>query len=273
MLESNLLKCPQLKKAQWLAIGIIVLFGFISIVFVFPSWSKWNNANNKLNQPREYNLTLGNIMNIVKGEEKYNITWQIDLTIRQPHSTLITGDRVEISGIAYAETPANFDIIDLSVWFQNSEPYNLTVDENGMLNYNESTVHLNTPDSNKLVGNASIKWELEGTYRPIGQMLFKNETGTHLQYLGVSPEIAITVYPESEYAQTVTSNVTMILAEVAYGLTLVGTGSLILSLWDRSKNNNSNSKNDETKADITDKKPKRRTIRKPNKNRSGKKKK
>lgn len=225
--------CKMRTKSQWFAIIIIILFVFVSYYFVYQPLAEWDKANNELIQPREYNLTLGNVMNIVKGEERYNITWQIDLSIHQPHTTLTTGDRVDISGIAYAETPPNFEIIDLSVWFQMSEPYNLTVDNNDMLNYNGSTVHLNIPDSNKLIGNASIKWELEGSYHPVGQILFENETGRYDQYLGISPEIAITVYPKSEYAQTVNNNVTMILTGAVYVLTLVGTGDLIVHLWDR----------------------------------------
>lgn len=239
-------------NSQWLAIIIAGLFLFVSLTFVCPSLNEWNKANNELNQPREYPLSLSNTINILTGEEKHNISWQIDLTVHQPHSTLTTGDRVDISGIAYLETPSGFDIIDISVWFQNSRPYNLKTDDNGMLNYNGSTIHLfKTTNPNKLAGNASIKWELEGTYRPIGQMLFSNETGIHLQYLGTSPDIAITVYPESEYAQTVNSNVTMVLTEAVYLLTLIGTGDFLIHLWDREKRdkdseNNSNNDNNIT---------------------------
>jgi hypothetical protein len=178
---------------------------------------------------------------------------------------------VDISGIAYAETPPNFDIIDLSVWFQNSMPYNLTVDDNGMLNYNSSTVHLNIPDSNKLIGNASIKWELEGTYSPIGQMLFENETGSYNQYLGISPDMAITVYPKSEYAQTVNSNVTLVLTGAVYLLTLVGTGDLLVHLWDREKrgkNSKNNSENNKKKTQKGKKSIDKRTVGKSNKENS-----
>jgi len=251
-------------NSQYFALGIVGFFILLSVFYVYPSLDEWNKANIELNQPREYYISISNTINILTGEEQHNVTWQIDLTIHQPHSTLTTGDRVYISGIASTETPPNFDIIDLSVWFQNSQPYNLTFDDNGMLNYNGSTIHLlKTKDSDKLTGNATIKWELEGSHRPIGQMLFQNETGKHLQYLGSSPDIAITVYPESEYAQTVNSNVTLVLAVAVYILTFVGTGELCFYLWDReplTNNSETNSENGNNTTQIEDDQTNKRTV-------------
>ena len=68
--------------------------------------------------------------------------------------------------------------------------------------------------------------------------------------MGSSPDVAITVYPESEYAQTVNSNVTMVLTGAVYLLTLVGTGDLFLYLWDRKPLPN-NSENDSKNGDNT----------------------
>jgi len=234
-------------NSQWLAIVIAGLFFVISVTIVYPSFDEWSKANEKLNRLRQYYISFSNTINILEGEQDINTTWQIDLLITQPHGTLITGDRVDISGKCITDTPTNYNITEIAVWFQNSQPYTMTHTREGMLSYNASTIHLvKRPNIIGLTGKATIKWEVEGTYSPIAQLVFENETGTHLQYLGISPDVAITVHPESEYAQTVNSNVTMILTGAVYLLTLVGTGDLLVHLWDREERRNdsqNNSKN------------------------------
>ena len=46
-------------------------------------------------------------------------------------------------------------------------------------------------------------------------------------------DVAITVYPKSELAQITTNSVSITLAIIIYILTIVGTGSLILSILNR----------------------------------------
>jgi len=238
-------------NSQWFAVGLIVFLIVVTVLVVFPLM-KWNKENNELSKSRNYYISFSNWINIAQGEAESDTFWQIDLTVNQPRGTLIIGDCVEISGNAIVKTTVNQNITEIRLWFRNSQAYNITFDSDGMINATDSNIHLiRIGDTNKLEGNATICWRLEGSYNPTAQIFFENETGNFTCYLGVSPDVAITVYPESEFAQIVNNEVTMVLTIAVYSFTVIGTFSLILTLWrmkpsSNNKENNSESSNSNT---------------------------
>jgi hypothetical protein len=211
----------------------------ISVIVVVPI-RKWSEENNELGKARNYYLSFSNWINILQGEAKPDPYWRIDIYVQQPHGTLIIGERIDISGKATVETKLEQNIMEIRIWFQTSQAYNLTFDDEGMINATDSNIHLvRIGDTNKLKGNATICWRLEGSYKPIAQLFFENKTGNFKNYLGISPDVAITVYPESEYAQIVNNEVTIVLAIAVYFLKVIGIISLILKLWNNERSNNS----------------------------------
>jgi len=167
---------------------------------------------------------------------------QIDVALRYPHGTLIVDDPVNISGVAIQYGSLDQHIQSLTIWFQNALSYPITQDENGMTEGIDLLMNV-SQGNNKLIGSITAVWVLEGTYNPELSIVFTNETSTYAKYVGVSPSVAITVYPKAELAQIITNNVSMILTIAFYILTVVGTSSLVLSLWDREPSTQDEKKN------------------------------
>ncbi len=161
-------------------------------------------------------------------------------------------DPVTISGIAIVNTLIPQHVRSMTVRFQNALAYPIRQDSNNITE--GAYLLLNpTPNRSRYTGTANMTWTTEGTYNPYFVVTYDNSTGVYATPLGKSEDVCITVYPKSQYAQIVTSNVSMILAFVVYLLTLVGTLSLALSFWDRNskegENKTENNKNETKTSD------------------------
>lgn len=215
-----------------LAIVLLILLFLLSI-YIFPSINTWNIENNNLQQPRTSHITFKynfDEQRIDVGETPSDIL--IDVALRYPRGTLIVDDPIDISGIAIQYGSLDQHVESLTIWFQNALAYPVTQDENGITEGRDLLINI-SQGNNKLVGNTTVVWVLEGTYNPLLGLVFTNETGTYAFYAGMSTDVAITVYPKAELAQILTNNVSMILTIAFYVLALVGTGNLVVLLWDR----------------------------------------
>lgn len=236
-----------------LAIAVIILFLIVS-VYVGSILNEWNKTNDKLQQPRTFHITFFYFFNGQGSTPQgYIPDIKVDLSVSYERGTLIVDDPVTISGIAVVNSSIPQQIRSITFHFQNAQ--NFPVKQNNE-NITEGADILLYPTQNSsiFVGTAIMSWALEGNYNPYFGVTytFSNQTGTYITPLAISSDVAITVYPKTQYAQTVTSNVSMILAVAVYVLTIIGTGSLVLTLWDRTISSNQTNKEPETGKTNTD---------------------
>lgn len=239
-----------LTKSQYFAIIIVILFIGVTFLYVLPPMCDWYSANIELQKARTFHITFFYYFSGQTVTPEGSIPdIEIDLTVYYQHATLIVDEPVTISGIAVVNTSIPQHIRSMTLHFQNALAYPIRQNANNITEGIDLTLYP-TPNSSIYAGTATMTWALEGTYNPYFVVLFENRTGVFVTPLAISTDVAITVYPKEQFAQIVTSNVAMILAISVYLLTLVGTGSLVLSLWDRKppsqegKNNTETSKNE-----------------------------
>jgi len=235
----------KIHRNRYVAIGLGVIL-FLLSVYILPSIHSWNIENNNLQQPRTAHIAFKYNFN----EQPINVgetpDVEIDVALRYPHGTLIVDDPVDISGVAVQHGSFDQRVRSLTIWFQNALAYPVTQDENGITEGRDLLINV-TQGNNKLIGNTTVVWVIEGTYNPELGLMFTNETGTYARYVGVSSSVAITVYPKAQLAQIVTNNVSITLAIAIYGLTVVGTLNIIFSLWDRKPSTQNENKTATTK--------------------------
>ena len=232
-----------------------------TIFYVYPQFSSWNNINNELKQGRTNNITFSYNFNEARGvPEGWVADVQIDLEIQQPRGILIVDDTVEVYGIGrvnQSNIQNNFgQVRSMTLYLQNSHVVPLSNKDN--ITEGANVILTKSPNnSSRFEGTSKMCWNLEGSYAIEIVVLMENQTldgmNTYEKYLGES-HVAVTVYPKSDFAQIVTNDVNLQLALIVYGLTVVGTGSLFLSLWDRkaSKKNNDDDKNGYNGCTITE---------------------
>lgn len=210
---------------------IIFLIIIISFCYFLPVIKTWNDINKELEQERTFHIVFGynfdSQMGVMENETR---DLKIDINLTYPHGTLIVDDPVNISGIAIQKETSDYNITSVTLSFQNALAYPVTQDENGFTK--GQNLILWERDENKLIGNTTFIWVLEGKYYPKLGFVYTNKTGRHVQ-TATSPDVAITVYPKLELAQIITNSVSITLAVIIYILTIVGTGSLILSILNR----------------------------------------
>lgn len=239
-----------------LAVAILILL-VISFFWVGFSLVDWSRENFDLQKPRTFHSTFGfNYAGKLTISEGSINDVSIDLAITYPHGTLTVDDAVTISGIAVLNQSRLEKAHTIRISFQNAQAFPVTQDINNMTIYN-TLILTATQNSSVLVGTTRLTWGIEGTYNPLFVINFFNGTSSLSTPLLISTDIAITVHPKADSAQISTNNVAMILAVVVYALTLVGTGSLILALWDRQKppeNSENSPENPKTPAQANDEK-------------------
>jgi hypothetical protein len=240
-------------------IGAIILLIFLTfiVIVITPFIVTWYNHNNELQQERSFHIVYTVDTGPTRGHtENETPDLLIDLLVTYPHGTLIVDDPVKIFGIAVlSETLRQTLTTSIALSFQNAQAYPYSQNENGITEGQQLNLW-KLRNENLLIGNATIVWALEGTYYPTIVYRHLNSTGGEEEFSGTS-DVKITVYPKSELAQITTNTVSMILTFVLYGLTVVGTGSLILSLWDRqqpTEHKKDDSKSTDTSSDIIQKK-------------------
>lgn len=226
-------------KIQWtwnkiLAIIVLIILIILS-TGIIPSIVVWYNQNNELQKERAFHITFAHNLNLMVGNyenETADIT--IDLLLICPRGTIIVDDPIRISGVVVLNEQTSKKITNgLSIYLQNAQAYPITQNDDD-ITQGQNIKFYNRIDENRLIGNTTIIWSLEGSYYPMLAYELYNETGQGERFIGTS-DVKITVYPKSELAQIITNNVQMIFTIALYLLTVAGTGSLILSLWDREK--------------------------------------
>jgi hypothetical protein len=226
-----------------ISIGLIIFLLFVSVLVV-PLLIKWNNENNNLQKARNSHIVFGysfnNEMIYPQGGQP---DLQIDVSLTYPHGSIIVDDPIYISGIAIQNESIPQTITHVSIGFQNVLAYPIKQNQNGITN--ETNLYLWKKVGNKISGNTTITWDLEGTYYPRLAIIYSNETGQQT-IPAYSSDVAITVYPREKLTQIVTNNVTMILSIILYFLSIIGTVGLSITLWDRKPS--SQNKKDDTKS-------------------------
>lgn len=225
---------------------LLLVFLLVLTFWIFASLSSWNAENNNLQQPRTYHIVYGYDYNeIAPIDPSYPDDIEIDLTVHYPRSTLVVDDHVSIDGLAIVHTnPIGLNILSITIGFENSLT-SPVIQTDGITN--SSNLFLDPINgTNRFTGSMNCTWAVEGTYHALMLYVMKNATGYYRSPIKQSPNMVITVYPKAELAQIMTNNASMILAIAVYALTVVGTFSLVLSLWDRqpsSQNTQGNNKN------------------------------
>ncbi len=234
----------QKKGIEWtwskiVAILLLILIG-VSPILVYFSLDSWFEQNNELQKPRDFHIVYG-------ADLPYDSKLKIDLTINYPRSILVVEDRAIINGLIVVENPSpDFEVLNVSMGFENALSYPIIQDDGVTLDANFTFTKV---EDFRFTGNTNLTWSVEGEYRTIFRIKWRNSTGEYIGPQVLCENMEITVYPKSELAQIVNNNTSMIMTLIFYVLTLIGTGSLILSLWDRKPckdtNNNGNNSNDE----------------------------
>ena len=218
----------QKKEKNWTwskYLALILLTGLIISPFlIYSPLSDWYQKNSELQKPRAFHVVYGAYL-------QYGSELAIDLTISCPKSILVVDDKVTIDGLAIVEYPSlDFEVVNVTMGFENSLSYPVT-------QVNEITVDCNFTfdrvEPYKFVGRTDVTWALEGTYRAILRIVWHNSSGTYLGPRILCENMALTIHPKSDLAQIVTNETSMIMTIVFFVLTIVGTFSLILTLWDR----------------------------------------
>jgi hypothetical protein len=214
-----------------------ILLLIILIIFFFAislSIRDWSNANNNLKQPRIFHISFGadyddSPINATAGY--YDI--EIDLKLTYPENTLVVGDIVTVEGIAVVHSyPSNLGIYTIKMGFENSVAFPTAETNNITTPFNVDL--LRVAGTNQYSGSAKqCLWQVEGTYHPLLVLLFDNSTHIISSRQGLCTNMAITVYPKSETLQILTNEATMTLTIALFALTIVGTLSLFITLWDR----------------------------------------
>ena len=197
---------------NYLAIILLVILVLLSVFIIMPHLYTWNIENNNLQQPRAFHIVFSHNFDKIPfniDNETSDVT--IDVTLTYPHGTLIVDDPVDISGIAILNPSISRHVKSVTIYFQMAQAYPIFQDENGITKGQDLLIN-QSQNGNKLTGNTTVVWTLEGTYYAEGGLVFTNETGTYALHLGFSSDVAITVYPKEKLAQIVTNNVSMILA-------------------------------------------------------------
>jgi hypothetical protein len=227
--------------------------------------SDWNNSNIDLQKARTIHTMFFYYFNgqsvTVEGSIPDIV---VDLTVCYQRGTLIVDDPVTVSGVAVVNTSIPQHVRSIAVHFQNSQAYPIRQDSENITEGIDLLLEP-TQNSSRFMGTATMVWSLEGVYNPYFAITYDDSTGVHGTPLAISRDVAITVYPKEQLAQIVTSNVSMILTISVYLLTLVGTGSLILSLWDRKQSpqkGKNNTENTDSSTKVTNNQANRGIARK-----------
>lgn len=244
------------KYWTWNKFSSIVLLLFLVFVslLILPSIFNWSIENNNLQKARTSHIVFGYSFNnemIYPQGGKPDL--QIDVSLTYPHGSIIVDDPIYISGIAIQNKSIPQTITRVSIGFQNVLAYPIKQNENGITN--ETNLFLWKREGNKITGNTTITWEIEGTYYPRMAIIYTNETGGHVEP-AISSDVAITVYPREKLTQIVTNNVSMILTIALYFLSIIGTLSLSITLWDRipsSKNKKNDAKSNDNTTNVINK--------------------
>jgi len=241
----------------WSRSVAVILLVFLALVSIYLGLTinEWNKDNVSLQQTRTFNIPFGlsfNNTRLVTPENPDDV--DIDLTLTYPKATLVVDDVVTMVGLANLNTVEAQKIAVVLLGFQNCLEYPLNK-TNDIPNF--MTLHIaNSNGTNKLIGETEGMWQLEGQYHASVILAFKNGT---VMDAGYSQDVAVTVYPKAQYAQIVTNNVSMALTVGVYLLTVMSTGSLILTLWDREQSTQegkNNPKPDNCHAEVSDEKGK-----------------
>jgi hypothetical protein len=180
----------------------------------------------------------------------------VDLTVHYPRSTLVVDDQVTINGIVVVhDTPTGINILSITISFENalSSP---VIQTDGITNGSKLVFRPMNRTNGFAAKSTTCTWAVEGTYHALMEYLWENATGQYRSSTMQSPNMAITVYPKAELAQIETNNASMIVTVAFYGLTVIGTFSLVLSLWDRqpsTQESKGNSENRDKRTDVEDK--------------------
>lgn len=211
---------------------MILLFAF-SAFYVAPSLYSWNSTNADLQNPRTVHITFFYYFN-GRGSVPHGEIADVeaDLTVQYPSGTLIVDESVTISGLAIVNRTIPEQVTSVDIYFQNAQASPIQQDVNGITKGADLFLGP-TQNSSVLAGHRTMAWSVEGSYNPEFIFNFANSTGTYVTPLLIATGVAITVYPKAQIAQLASNNISMILTMAIYVLTLVGTGDLVLDLWDR----------------------------------------
>lgn len=211
---------------QSIAILLTISLAIVTLILL-KSIINSIQENAKLQAPRNAHIVFPYCFNgqPIHGNDPTDI--DIDLTVCYPRGTLVVDDPVKISGIAILNSMEAKNVRSLTIGFENGQSYPVVQDEKGITKGTELFL-TRTQEGNKLAGESTISWSLEGIYHPMLARTMNNNIGI---FCGVSPTVAITVYPKSQYAQIVTNKTNIDLAIAAYLVGAVGAIYIIIQLW------------------------------------------
>jgi len=216
-----------LSTLQSIAILLAISLAIVTLILLKSIYTTIQE-NVELQSPRNFHVVFGFNFNrppIYTDNTSSDI--DIDLNVLYPRETLVVDDPVKISGVAILNSPQAQNARSLTIGFENGKHYPIVQNDKGITE-ETNLVLKQTQEGNKLTGDSTIAWALEGIYHPMLAILMNNNIAT---FYGPSPSVAFTVYPKSQYAQIVTNKANIDLAIAAYLVGAVGALYIIIQLW------------------------------------------
>ncbi len=168
----------------------------------------------------------------------------IGLNFIYPNGTLYVNDNVSIYGYAYLRPDVTENITMIAVGFQNCLEYPIVdafwgIPKQGFVQIREEmpTIGVNqqTGEVEKFwLGNETVTWSIEGEYKPIIGIFYKDGTNTTL----TTDDVVIHVYPKEQLTQVKTNKVTVELAIVALAISGLGILSILMQIWPKKEASN-----------------------------------
>jgi hypothetical protein len=175
---------------------------------------------------------------------------RLGLTVKFPNGTLVVDDPIEISGKAILSSPRSRSLVPLEVAYQNAMLYPVSQDADGLTS-GAGLIFKKTQNSSVWEAKTvSMVWTQEGNYYPMVLAVLLNTTHSppFEVYIGISPEVAMTVGPRSQISQSVTNTAMLYLTIALLLLAFVGSIPTFSVLWNKNQpQKDDSSKHNKTK--------------------------
>lgn len=232
---------------KWLDILRVVIAGIILVLFLVAIWYsvpviisglvEANTASNPRFFPIGQNMNLNGTLGFLESDIKFS------LNFTYPHGTLIVDDPINITGSAVFRSLTAIDkVAYVQFGFQSCLFAPITQDSDGvprqgyLVFYNP--IHLENMtgqeyDNIVLIQDDSINvlWTLEGDYKPIIGIFFKDGTNKTL----TSESMVLHVYPKEQLTLIETNKTNTILTIALFLISATGIGSIIRGILPKRK--------------------------------------
>lgn len=191
-------------------------------------------------EPRDVKLTLAVNLNGTTGFVESDI--HFGLILHYSKGTLVVDEPVNVTGVAKLRSlKALSEVERVVVGFQNclASPINpdKEIPEQGYLDFTQTNKFENNSGQefgglvSDLEANEEVVWTIDGEYKPIIGIFFKDNTNKTF----TSDDVIIHVYPKEQLTNIQVNKVNIELTLAVFILTFLGVCSLMVELWPKKK--------------------------------------